>query len=73
MIQSSSQPIIEEPEPEEEEVVVNKPSPVTPVIAPVQDDPKHGILTPPISEPETPKRKTGPKVTSCLFLRLDRH
>ncbi|KAG8694205.1 hypothetical protein FRC08_008631 [Ceratobasidium sp. 394] len=60
-IQSSPQPIIEEPEPEEE-APTNEPAPTTPIQAPVQDSPKHGILTPPISEPEsTPVRKTEPK------------
>ncbi|KAF8593740.1 hypothetical protein BDV93DRAFT_482268 [Ceratobasidium sp. AG-I] len=75
----SPQPIMEEPEAEEEEGVlevkpefVAKLEPATPL--PEQDDPKHGILTPPISEPEaaptpvpepklmtTPVRKTHPK------------
>lgn len=56
-IQMSPQPIMEEPEAEEEAVLevapepVAKPEPAPPVS--VQDDPKHGILTPPISEPET--------------------
>ncbi|KAG8760638.1 hypothetical protein FRC12_009529 [Ceratobasidium sp. 428] len=60
-IQSSPQPIIEEPEPEEE-TPKNEPVPATPVQAPAQDDTKHGILTPPISEPEsTPVRKAEPK------------
>ncbi|KAG9078850.1 hypothetical protein FRC06_008136 [Ceratobasidium sp. 370] len=60
-IQSSPQPIIEEPEPEEE-APADEPAPATPIQAPVQEAPKHGILTPPISEPEsTPVRKTEPK------------
>ncbi|KAG9125552.1 hypothetical protein FRC07_007162 [Ceratobasidium sp. 392] len=65
-IQSSPQPIIEEPEPEEEAPKIAEPkiepAPTTPIQAPVQDDTKHGILTPPISEPEsTPVRRTEPK------------
>ena len=74
---------MEEPEAEEEGVLEVKPEfvaklePATPL--PEQDDPKHGILTPPISEPEaaptpvpaaklmtTPVRKTQPKVRTCL-------
>ncbi|CAE6379863.1 unnamed protein product [Rhizoctonia solani] len=52
-VASSPQPIIELPEPDDELVptpkVVSKPEP-----APEKKDPKHGILTPPISEPEVP-------------------
>ncbi|KAG8737294.1 hypothetical protein FRC10_008369 [Ceratobasidium sp. 414] len=65
-VQSSPQPIIEEPEPEEE-APTNEHAPATPIQAPVQDNSKHGILTPPISEPEsTPVRKTEPKPLARL-------
>ncbi|QRW00887.1 hypothetical protein RhiJN_28905 [Ceratobasidium sp. AG-Ba] len=65
-IQSSPQPIIEEPEPEELEVKIpeSQPIPITPIQAPPPEDSKHGILTPPISEPEsTPVRKAPTKPT----------
>ncbi|KEP48499.1 hypothetical protein V565_122990 [Rhizoctonia solani 123E] len=58
-IASSPQPIIELPEPDDEPVptpTVFKPAPAPtlskPEPAPEKKDPKHGILTPPISEPE---------------------
>ncbi|GAB1517051.1 hypothetical protein RhiTH_000094 [Rhizoctonia solani] len=62
-IATSPQPIIEEPEPEDEPLptpTVSKPAskpPLTPNLSkpepvPNKKDPKHGILTPPISEPE---------------------
>ncbi|CAE6444393.1 hypothetical protein ACGC1H_004919 [Rhizoctonia solani] len=56
-IASSPQPIIELPEPDDELVptpTVSKPAPAStkPEPAPEKKDLKHGILTPPISEPE---------------------
>jgi hypothetical protein len=58
-IASSPQPIIEEPEPEDEPLptpTVIKPAPAPilskPEPVPEKTDSKHGILTPPISEPE---------------------
>ncbi|KAJ1310574.1 hypothetical protein OPQ81_007303 [Rhizoctonia solani] len=58
-IASSPQPIIEEPEPDDEPVptpTVAKPAPAVTLSKPEpaadKKDPKHGILTPPISEPE---------------------
>ncbi|KAH7340090.1 hypothetical protein B0J17DRAFT_649884 [Rhizoctonia solani] len=58
-IASSPQPIIEEPEPDDEPVPTPTVSKVAPALtlskpepAPEKKDPKHGILTPPISEPE---------------------
>ncbi|CAE6415109.1 unnamed protein product [Rhizoctonia solani] len=58
-IANSPQPIIEEPEPDDEPlptptVFKSSPAPTLskPEPAPEKKDPKHGILTPPISEPE---------------------